>query len=190
MLLRHGDTNYPGRYIGSRDVPLSAAGVDQITALRDAVQEMKIDRILASPMLRCRQTCELLLPSIDITWVEELREIDFGDWEGLSFSEIVAKDPTHVEQWADWSLDFCFPGGESIGHFVRRMQKVGKHLAGLAEKNIMVISHGGVLRALLCHYLGLAPEKYLLFQVEKGRFSTLQLHGELGVLTGLNVDGN
>lgn len=186
ILLRHGKTDYPNRYIGSRDVPLSHQGVSQIKVLRNTFHDTKIDRIISSPMLRCRQSCELLFGDSDVVYDEDLREIDFGRWEGMTFQEIAEHDPGLVEQWADWSLDFCFPEGESIGHFVGRVQRAGQLLAGLTEENVMVVCHGGVVRALLCYYLGLGPENYLLFQVEKGKFSTLDLYGERGVLTGLN----
>ena len=187
ILLRHGKTDYPNRYIGSRDVPLSPQGSVQIKALKDAVRGRKIDRIVASPMLRCKQTCELLFTDNNIVYEDDLREIDFGRWEGMTFQEIAENDPALVDQWANWSLDFCFPEGESIDHFVKRVAKAGQLLAGLKEENVMIVCHGGVIRALLCYYLGLGPENYLLFQVEKGHFSTMDLYGERGVLTGLNL---
>lgn len=187
ILLRHGKIDYPNRYVGSRDVPLSPHGVSQIKALKNTFRDKKVDRIVASPMLRCKQSCELLFDDCNIVYNNDLREIDFGRWDGMTFQEIVADDPGLVKQWANWSLDFCFPGGESIGHFVDRVQKVGKELASLKEETVVVVCHGGVVRALLCYYLGLGPENYLLFQVEKGKFSTLDLYGDRGVLTGLNL---
>ncbi len=187
ILLRHGKTDCPNRYVGSRDVPLSPQGVSQIKTLENILHDMEINRIISSPMLRCRQSCELLFAGRPVRYEENLREIDFGRWEGMTFAEIAESDPALVEQWADWSLDFCFPGGESIGHFVDRVTKTAQLLAGLQEKNVMLVCHGGVIRALLCYYLGLGPENYLLFQIEKGNFSTLDLYGERGVLTGLNL---
>lgn len=186
-LLRHGETDYPNRYIGSRDVPLAPAGVTQIKGLRKHFKNQGVDRIVASPMQRCTQSCELLFPGCDMSCDDDLREIDFGRWEGLSFQEIVERDPDIVEKWASWSPDFRFPEGESIGHFVSRVKKAGTRLMELTDKNIVLITHGGVVRALLCYYLGLAPENYLLFQVEKGRFATLDLYDGLGVLTGFNL---
>jgi alpha-ribazole phosphatase len=187
ILLRHGKTDYPNRYVGSRDVPLSPHGISQIRALKNTFRNKKVDRIIASPMLRCRQSCELLFDDCNIVYNEDLREIDFGLWEGMTFQEIAENDPALVEQWATWSLDFCFPEGESIRHFVNRVQKAGKFLARLKEETVVTVCHGGVVRALLCYYLGLDPENYLLFQVAKGTFSTLDLYGDRGVLTGLNL---
>jgi broad specificity phosphatase PhoE len=138
-------------------------------------------------MKRCRQTCEILFSDTRYEYDDNLREIDFGFWEGLTFAEIARRDPALVEKWAEWSLDFCFPEGESIGHFVDRVKKIGQYIGRLPDKKILLVCHGGVARALLCHYLGLDVEKYLLFQLEKGKYSSVDLYGDLGVLTGVNL---
>ncbi len=187
FLLRHGKTEYPNCYIGSRDVSLSTEGKMQIAGLQGDIQALGVDHIISSPMQRCRQTCEILFPGREFEYDADLREIDFGSWEGLTFAEIVKTDPVLVDQWAEWSLDFCFPEGESIGCFVDRVKKVGNRISQLHEKKILLVCHGGVARALLCHYLGLGPENYLLFQLEKGKFSSMDLYDGLGVLTGLNL---
>lgn len=186
-LLRHGRTGYPGRYIGASDVALSPEGREQIAGLGAIVSGHTTDTILSSPMLRCRQSSEILFPDHQIVYDEDLREIDFGRWEGLTFQEIVEKDPERVEQWADWSLDFCFPEGECIGDFVQRVHGAGERVAASAAENVLLIAHGGVIRALLCYFLKLEPSEYLLFQVKKACFASLELYPEGAVLTGLNL---
>ena len=93
-----------------------------------------------------------------------------------------------MEQWASWSPEFCFPQGEQINHFLDRIHSVGKRLLDSHEKTIVLIAHGGVIRGLICYLLKLAPSNFLLFQVDKGRFATLDLFSEGGVLTGLNLE--
>jgi broad specificity phosphatase PhoE len=186
-LLRHGRTGYSGRYVGARDVPLSAEGCAQISSLRSLFPDQKTEKIAASPMLRCRQSSEILFPDQTVFYDDDLCEIDFGRWEGLSFQEIVKKDPERVDEWAEWSLKFCFPEGECIGHFVERVYRAGARIAAFPEEDIMLIAHGGVIRALLCYFLKLDPSNHLLFQVNKGRFATLELYSEGAVLTGLNL---
>jgi alpha-ribazole phosphatase len=189
ILLRHGNTGFEGRYIGARDIPLSSVGVTEILNLKSEFQSKQIDKIVASTMLRCRQTAELLFPDCAISCDEDLREVDFGRWDGLTFPEILEKDPGLVDNWAVWSPEFCFPEGESIGDFLRRVYDAGIRLTESSDKNILVIAHGGVIRAMICHFLKLEASDYLLFQVEKGKYATLDLFSEGAVLTGLNLGG-
>lgn len=187
FLLRHGKTGFPGCYIGSRNVPLAPEGVFQIEALQKTLETQTFDKIFASPMLRCQQTCEILFPSNTVTYNDNLREIDFGRWEGLDFQQISKQDPEIVNKWATDSLEFTFPEGESVSSFVERVQRMGTELSQVQGEKILVVCHGGVIRGLLCHFLGIDPLNYLLFQVKKGTYSTLDLFGAQGVLTGLNL---
>ncbi len=187
ILLRHGKTGFSEKYVGATDVPLSSEGVSQISSLQNIFRHQEVDLILSSPMERCRQCAEILFPESSVRYDNELREIDFGRWEGLSFREIKEADPELVELWANWSPEFCFPQGERIGSFVDRIHSVGERILLSQEKTTLLIAHGGVIRTLLCYFLNLAPSDFLLFQINKGRFATLDLFSEGGVLTGLNL---
>ena len=186
-LLRHGKTGLSGRYVGSRDVPLSAEGREQIAGLKAIFQNHSFDRVVTSPMLRCQESGEILFSDRVLFHDDDLREIDFGRWEGLTFQEIVTADPARVAAWADWSPRFCFPEGECIAHFIERVHQAGSLIATSTAENILLIAHGGVIRCLLCYFLHLDPSQYLLFQVQKGRFATLDLFAEGAVLTGFNL---
>ncbi|MCF8057628.1 MAG: histidine phosphatase family protein [Desulfocapsa sp.] len=187
ILLRHGNTGFEDRYIGTKDVPLSSTGMARIVSLESTFQSQKVERIVVSPMLRCRQSAELLFSDRSFSYDDDLREVDFGRWEGLNFSEIVEKDPDLVDKWAAWTPEFCFPQGECIGNFLSRVHDAGVRLAESSDKNILVIAHGGVIRALICYFLKLKASDYLLFQVEMGKYATLNLFREGAVLTGLNL---
>ncbi|MEN8189875.1 MAG: histidine phosphatase family protein [Thermodesulfobacteriota bacterium] len=187
FMLRHGEVGYPGRYVGASDLPLNVQGREQIRTLGPVLAKMEIDLILASPMKRCRMSCEELGLDRQPRLVEELREIDFGRWELKSFEEIAASDPELVQQWAVWSADFCFPQGESVTNFLDRVQSVAALVAEQSAENILLVTHGGMIRSLLCHFLGLPPEDYLVFQVDRAKYCTLELHGERGVLSGFNL---
>ena len=187
ILLRHGKTGFSEKYVGATDVPLSSEGVAQISSLHNIFRHQEIDLILSSPMERCRQCAEILFPECSVRYDNELREIDFGRWEGLSFKEIQDADPELVELWANWSPEFCFPQGEQIGSFLDRIHSVGERVLVSQEKTTLLIAHGGVIRTLLCYFLKLAPSDFLLFQIKKGRFATLDLFSEGGILTGLNL---
>ncbi|MEN8200304.1 MAG: histidine phosphatase family protein [Thermodesulfobacteriota bacterium] len=187
FLLRHGNTGLGQRYVGARDVPLSPEGIKRIAALKPMVRDWSLDAVLVSPMLRCRQSAKLLSFPCSPAYEDDLREVDFGRWEGLNFSEICERDPELVESWASRGPSFSFPEGEEMATFQARVRIVGDRLAASSHQNILVISHGGVIRSLICHFLKLAAENDLLFQLDKGNYASLKLYSEGGVLTGLNL---
>ncbi len=187
--LRHGDTGLQGRYIGSTDAPLTEQGKEQVRRTGNLLRGSRISHIVCSPMLRCRQTLEQLDLSCTCRFNELLKEVDFGLWEGKNFSEIVQMNRALVDSWRTEPKSFSFPGGESLRAFRKRIALVKTQLERMTEKDILVISHGGIIRHLLCSLLGLDQEKYLLFDVKPGCFCSLHLYAEGGVLTGFNIKG-
>lgn len=190
ILIRHGMTGYSGRYIGSTDVSLSDEGRKQILSLKNSETFSQADTIITSPMLRCRESCDIIFPEKTINYDSNLREVDFGRWECLNFNEIVEKDAALVDDWAKLSQEFSFPDGENIGHFIGRVQQTAARIISLSDEKVIVVTHGGVIRALLCYFLKLDPSNYLLFNVKKGGFTTLDIFPEGAVLTGLNLGMN
>lgn len=188
-LLRHGDTGLKGRYIGSTDAPLSNSGMEQARKTGELLQEKGVTKIVCSPMLRCRQTLEQLSLPCTHQINELLREIDFGRWEGKKFSEIVQIDKELVNSWVTEPETFSFPGGESLVAFNNRVVEFRDQLETIVEDTILVVAHGGIIRHLLCLLLGLEADKYLLFDVKPGCFSSISLFAEGGVLTGFNIKG-
>ena len=186
ILLRHGNTGSPGKYIGSKDVPLSPDGFSQIKKLQSVFQNQHFDSIHSSPMLRCRQSAGILFAGQSVLFDDDLKEINFGRWEGLQFNEIAENDPELVKDWADWNTDFCFPEGEQIGHFIKRIHSAGTRIRETHEDNILLVTHGGVIRTLICFFLNLSPQDYLMFNVQKGKYTTLEIFDDGAVLSGLN----
>lgn len=188
--LRHGDTGLQGRYIGSTDAPLSERGLEQVSKTGALLREKGVTKIICSPMLRCRQSLEQLSLSCTSEFNELLREIDFGRWEGKTFSEIVQIDKDLVDSWVAEPENFSFPGGESLAVFSKRVACFKDLLEAMVEDKILVIAHGGIIRHLICLLLGLDSDKYLAFDAKPGCFSSISLFAEGGgVLTGFNIKG-
>lgn len=188
-LLRHGDTGLQGCYIGRTDVPLSPEGLLQVGRTARLLQQENIDRVFCSPMLRCRQTSERLDLDSPCECLDSLKEIDFGRWEGKRFEEIVENDAALVTSWTNEPDSFCFPGGESIAGFRQRIALFKEMLIKEHEERMLLVTHGGVIRHLLCLMLGLPMEKYLVFDVQPGCFCSLQVYSDGSVLTGFNLKG-
>ena len=187
ILARHAqvDPQYAGRFLGSTDVPLSDLGRLQAAALASALSNGRDDRLFVSPLRRAVQTAEFLQSDAQID--PDLREIDFGRWEGRSFEEISSSDENGlIDRWSSFDPEFSFPGGEPLGAFVARIAEVSDRLASSRAETVLVITHGGVIRATICHLLGLEPRNYLLFDVRPASITTIDLFDGRGVLAGLN----
>jgi alpha-ribazole phosphatase len=189
ILLRHGRTTLSGKFAGSTDLDLHGKGIQQILALRPILADERIERIFCSPMRRCRETARLLDLDAEVLYTEDLREIDFGLWEGKDFSEIEKNDPKRVRNWIEDPEGFCFPNGECRADFIHRVERFKNMVRTLNNEKILIISHGGVIRHLICMFLGLPCTNYLLFKIQEGEFTTLDYFAEGGVLTGLNRGG-
>ena len=190
ILIRHGDLGerFRGRYIGRTDAPLSAEGRRQAEALAGPLARLPDGAsLVVSPLRRTCETAGIALGrDAHFTVDPDLREIDFGRWEGMSFAEILADDPTAVDRWAALAEDFTFPEGESIGNFRRRIGKAAGRIAADPAGTVVAVTHGGVIRFLICHFLGLPDRAHLLFDVQPASLSEIRIDGGRGVLTLLN----
>jgi len=154
ILLRHGRTagNTEKRYIGGRtDEPLCEEGIE---AARSAGVFHDVKKVYISPMLRVRQTAELLFPEAELTVLDDLREMDFGVFEGRSPDEM-EDDPVY-RRWVDnMCLGLC-PGGEDLDDFKDRVN--GAFLSALAEEltsgadRLVILAHGGTIMSILNRY--------------------------------------
>ncbi len=193
FLLRHGPTSAPsGCFVGRSDVPLSGQGLSRLANTADLLKD--IDSWYCSPMLRARQTLERLqkegCPVDAPVYDDRLREIDFGRWELQTFADIAAQDQ---EQFAAWNqyLDFVFPEGEAVAAFIQRVETMLAVFGGMESntgtRTVAVVTHGGVIRTMICLALGISPRNYLLFDAQLASLTVLELFSEGGVLRGLNV---
>jgi broad specificity phosphatase PhoE len=194
ILIRHGaiGAKRRGRFIGSCDVPLSRAGqaqAERLIGLPGLMGRLDQAHFYVSPQKRARQTAQAVLGRRGGEMVIDarLREIDFGQWEGLSFEEARADHPRLVGLWAKGGLSFAFPGGERLRDFARRVRGVGREMARDPAETVVAFTHAGVIRYLVCHYLGFTFKRSVLFQIDYASVTTFHLFEGKGVLTGLNV---
>lgn len=193
ILIRHGsiDDKYRERYIGSTDVSLSEKGFKDSEAIKEYIADINCDHIFASPMLRVRQTLENALSAEKIKTVEymdNIREINFGDWEGKTISEINELYPDQVNDWIKTLNEFGFPNGSSVKDFHNGIENFKKTLVNTSGSTIMVFAHGGVILALTCSILGLEKDKMLAFKTRRGAITTFDLfENGYGILTGINI---
>ena len=152
-LIRHGmtDANLTGRYIGCRtDFPLCPQGVKELKDLKEALDYPYIEKLYSSPMLRCRQSAAIIYPGFEPQIVEELKEYDFGDFEGKNATELEIM-PEYAK-WTSGSID-APPNGESNTDFIKRLAVgLNKIVRDMMENEVYesaVLMHGGAIMMLL-----------------------------------------
>jgi broad specificity phosphatase PhoE len=182
VLARHGETEWSrdARHTGSTDIPLTEEGRRQALLLRDALSEWSFDLVLSSPLQRALDTCRLAGLGDAAEIAEDLREWDYGDYEGITTAEIRESRP-------DWNLwrDGC-PGGEDAAAVGARVDRVIARLEGL-EGAVALFAHGHVLRVLAARWLGLGPEAGALLALSTATLSVLGCERETRVIRRWNA---
>ena len=191
LLVRHGNTrlNSAERFWGHTDVELSADGMQQAERLRDHLADEKINAVYASDLKRAIVTAEIIASNhhLDITICPELRETNFGEFEGLTFKEINRRYPELSKMWSDWDLKLKFPGGESIDELVVRVIKFPRRLEQhKPEETILIVAHSASLRLLICHLLGIKLEHWRQLRLDLASLSILDTYPQGAILSLLN----
>ena len=154
-LIRHGQTdwNEERRAQGQSDSQLTATGKQQALDLGTLIGQLDFDKIFCSSSLRTKQTAERIFvnPKSDIEYLDSLREIFLGPWEGLLYDDIESKDPESYRHfWLEPHL-FNVKGAET---FYQLQQRAIKAVHSIAEnfygKTVAVVSHGALIKTLLC----------------------------------------
>ncbi len=188
LLARHGETpwNAEGRYQGQEDIPLSPVGEAQARALGARLADVRIDRAVASPLSRAKNTAEFALGDArkDMLGLDPgLKEIAHGTWEGLLASEIRERDGDRLQAWRDAPDTVLMPGagGESLQMvFDRAWPAFARAAEGLGDRDtLLVVAHDAVNRVLLCRLLGIPFAKLWTFR---------QAPTTLNLLEGPNVE--
>ncbi|MBJ3783828.1 histidine phosphatase family protein [Devosia sediminis] len=159
LLVRHGESewNASRRLQGQADIGLSERGREQALALAPVIAQLAPDRTIVSDLRRARDTADLL-GCKDAQPHEGLREIDVGEWTGRAIADIIADDPEGYRGWRAGS--FAPPRGEIWQAFADRTAKATLDGFETAER-LLVVCHGGVIRALLQTLLGLPPKRII-----------------------------
>jgi len=157
-LIRHGRTrgNLSKRYIGRTDEPLCSQGFSD--CLR-AGTFTEIDRVYVSPMLRTRQTAVLMFPSAELKTVDDLREMDFGEFEGKNADEM--ESDAKYRAWTDGMCRGPCPGGEDFSGFTDRVNDAFCEIVESAlrdlQKRIVIVAHGGTIMSIMSSFA--VPER-------------------------------
>jgi broad specificity phosphatase PhoE len=161
LLIRHGETiaNREFRYIGVRDDPLSTPGRTQATQLAEALAVLPVAAVYSSPLQRAYDTALPIAARhmLEVQRVDELRECNFGTWEGLSRAEVIGRSPEDAQRLREWEQDptIAPPDGESFKALQERVYAAVERLAQAhPDQSIVLVSHVGPIKVLLSAALG------------------------------------
>lgn len=153
-LLRHGETEGGARYRGTTDDPLTATGWEQMWA---AVNDNAgWDGIVTSPLRRCAEFARALARqrSIPLTLDPRFAEMHFGAWEGRSAAELMSTDPEALARFWDDPVTHAPPGAEPLARFATRVLMAWHGIVrDRPGWQVLLVTHGGVIRVILCYVL-------------------------------------
>ncbi|HEX3456850.1 MAG TPA: histidine phosphatase family protein [Candidatus Baltobacteraceae bacterium] len=170
VLLRHGATehNAAGRFLSNDDPPLSDAGRAACRSVAEALASISPARVFVSPRRRTLETRELVAPVTPYEICDELREVDFGAWEGKTLEWLEQNDAERLAARRRDPVRFRPPGGESFEDAAPRLRAVAERLNG--DGNVLVIGHRGSLGVLERILRGLALDAKDVTPMEPSEF--------------------
>jgi broad specificity phosphatase PhoE len=154
--VRHGESeaNAAHRFAGRTDSPLTERGRRQADAVAETLASVRFDRIVSSPLSRCRDTALVIArrQQLPLDLEPGLVEIDVGEKTGMPFDEVKG-----LPEWKDDGF-VAWPRGETLDEVLSRAHRVITRIAGEnAGQRVLIVAHGGVTRILMSHFLGLLP---------------------------------
>lgn len=181
-IIRHGETEWSraGRHTGRTDLPLTAEGERAAAALGRRLSGRRFALVLSSPLIRARETCRLAGYGGAARLTDDLREWDYGEYEGRTTAEIRRESPG----WSLWTGGV--PGGETLDQVAGRARRVIE-AATAAGGDAVLFAHGHLLRVLTACWLGLPPDAGRSFALETAAPGILGFEHDERVLLAWNL---
>jgi phosphoserine phosphatase len=182
LLVRHGETqwNRETRFQGGIDVPLNDNGRQQAEKAAQFLKDVEIDFAVSSPMLRPKETAEIILQhhqSLNLELQDGLKEISHGLWEGKLEKEIEQEFPGELHRWRTVPAEVQMPEGENLQEVWERSvaawQAIVETALATGLKTGLVVAHDATNKTLLCHVLGLSPKHFWNFRQGNGAVSVI-----------------
>ncbi|MGD0229182.1 MAG: histidine phosphatase family protein [Syntrophorhabdales bacterium] len=191
FLIRHGETvdeDTKKVYKGKIDIPLSETGIARMRRAAAFLAAFRLDRVYTSSLSRAMDTGRIIAEAqgLDIEALAAFEEIGFGDWEGLSFSEIRERYPEEMTAWLADPVHYVPPGGESFQSVQKRgMDALWGIVDGHKGQNIAVVAHAGILRIMIFALLDITLTNIFRIAQGYGGISIMNIHRDGLIVTDL-----
>lgn len=181
FLVRHGLTiwNHEFRYQGHTDIELSSEGIEQAQALQKRLEDVEFTAIISSDLQRALQTATIINEAhqIKIQINESFKEVNFGVWEGLTYQDLQAKYPDQLKTWLETPHLLQVEKGETFVELRDRAligfnQVISQYPVG----NILIVSHGGTIAAMICGILQEPLEKMWGYKQKNASINILSIN--------------
>ena len=191
ILVRHALTvdNQKCRLSGHIDSSISEEGKEQIDKITNYLKDFDIDKIYTTTSSRTKDTVKKLseLKSIEIIEKESLKEISFGDFEGLTFDEIKDKYPKEFQDMIEKGYEYKYPNGESlIDSYNRVCIELDNIISNNDDRTILICSHGGTIRNIITYLISNSYKYHWNFKIDNGSVTILEVQDGFTVITAMN----
>ena len=191
ILVRHALTvdNQKSRLSGHIDSSISEEGKEQIDKIINYLKDFYIDKIYTTTSSRTKDTVKKLseLKSIEIIEKESLKEISFGDFEGLTFDEIKDKYPKEFQDMIEKGYEYKYPNGESlIDSYNRVCIELDNIISNNDDRTILICSHGGTIRNIITYLISNSYKYHWNFKIDNGSVTILEVQDGFTVITTMN----
>ncbi|MEW6733712.1 MAG: histidine phosphatase family protein [Acidobacteriota bacterium] len=190
-LIRHGEIQREAESAcyGQTDVALSPIGKEQSHRLSEVLVQIPLVAVYSSDLARTMFAANLIAQThnLSVESMQQLREINMGEWEGKSLSQINTTDPEKLTRLFNNPREFCYPGGESFLEFEDRIDRALKMiLAAHRYGSVAVVTHGGVSRLILASILEMLPKNWLRLAQDFGCLNIIDWYDSAPIIQRLN----
>ncbi len=191
IFIRHGLTldNESMKLSGFIDSELSDMGKKQAKQTSIRLKDEEIDLIYSSPLKRAMDTAKEIskINNVNINIFDEFKEMNFGDFEGLTFKEIESDHKEEYERLKNESFEYSFPNGENmIGFHDRISNKIDHIIKEQDGKTVLIVSHGGVIRACISHLISKDHTYHWNFKIDNCSITIVEVVDNFAVIHSLN----
>jgi broad specificity phosphatase PhoE len=191
LLMRHGETawNREGRVMGRQPVDLDQAGREQVERAVPLARLLAPEVIISSPLARARQSAQIIADGTGVREVfadPRLEEVRYGTWENKTYHQLI-QDP-HYVGYRRAPLESRTPGGETIAEVqARGVAAVETAIAAYRGRRVLLVSHGDIIRTILCHYLKLELKHFHRVRVDNASFFGLEINHDFAEVKFMNL---
>jgi len=189
LLARHATAEGNGRFLGQQDFPLTRAGQRELPRLVEKCTRYPVRAVYSSDLRRARQTAGAVARrlGLQVQLRPELREMHFGEWEGLTWKQIKERHPKLAALWMERFPRPTIPGAETLGRFQKRIAAgIGKIAAAHRGECVLVVTHAGVIRCTLGKALGMSPGNLFRLAQDSGALNVIDYWEEGAIVRCIN----
>lgn len=191
ILVRHAVTtdNQKNRLSGHMDSELSEEGKKQVSKLTNYLKDLKIDKIFTTTSKRAKDSVEYLanIKNIDIIEKDNLKEISFGDFEGITFEDIQCNYNEEFQKIIEEGYEYRYPNGESLIDSYNRVSKeIEKIILENENDTILICSHGGTIRNIISYLISDSYEYHWNFKIDNASVTIIEVENKFAVINMMN----